>query len=116
MTFRNRGAARSADQREARRRVRLGTHELVLVTQGDRTTREVAGIVARVVGYWEDLRRGRLPVYGSLLRFIDAGIALGTPRATLLRIPSWLAWYINDRCDDRARRTGHPTGEFDLAS
>lgn len=111
MTYRSRGQARSADQVEARKKVQRGTHDLVLIAQGDLTAPEVAGLVVRFVRWWEDLRRGKLPVYGSLLRFIDVSVALGTPRAMLLRIPSWLAWYINDRCDERSRRTGRMTGE-----
>lgn len=101
MTYRNVRQARTADRLEARRKVQRGTHELVLVVQGDRSTREVASLASKIVRWWEDLRRGRLPVYGALLRFIDVSIALGTRRETLMVIPAVIACYINDRCDDR---------------
>ena len=45
-----------------------------------------------------DLRRGRLQIYGGLLRYIDAAIRQGKSRDDLQRIPRWIASYI-DECD-----------------
>lgn len=116
MTYRNRGTAMTADRREARKRVAMGAHSLVLVTQGDESVRGFASKMERFINWWEDLRRGQNTIYGSLLRFLDIGIAHGTSRATLLQIPAMLTWYIHDRCDDRARQRGYATGEFDSAA
>lgn len=97
MTYRNARLARTAEQMEARRRVKNGAHTLVLVAQGVRSVREVGEVAAKTMSWWEDLRRGRLPVYGSLLRFIDISIALGTPKPVLKQIPQLIDWYIEDR-------------------
>ena len=68
---------RSAEKIEARRRVQQGTHGLVLHVQGPRSVKDVAALASKAEHWWEDLRRGRLPVYGSLLRFIDIAIEAG---------------------------------------
>ena len=47
--------------------------------------------------HWHyDLRRGRLSIYGGLLRFIDACIAAGKPD-TARKVVSWLAWYVEEQ-------------------
>lgn len=46
-----------------------------------------------------DLRRGRLYIYGGLLRYIDAAIQQGTTREDLQHIPRWIAAYIDDQTE-----------------
>lgn len=104
MTYRNlrRAArqARSADQIAARKRMEQGTHGLVLHVQGDRTVQEVTDLPLKAAHWWNDLRRGRLHVYGPLLRFLDVAIAAGVPREVLMKIPQMLSFYILDCTDD----------------
>ena len=99
MTYRKWSArqGRTADQITARRRMQQGTHGLVLMAQGERTVAEVAEIASKTTHWWNDLRRGRLPAYGAMLRFIDMSIKLGTPKSVLLQIPALLSWYIEDQ-------------------
>lgn len=113
--FHRGGQARTVNKVEARRKAERAAHNVVMLTQGDRTVPEVAQVIASVTDHWTDLRRSRLFVYGALLRFIDFAIALGTPRAVLLLIPGIIATYINDQFPDPAapgRLTLHTTGEY----
>ncbi len=43
-----------------------------------------------------DLRRGRLSIYGSLLRVIDHLHHRGVPMETVLLIPEWIASYVRE--------------------
>jgi hypothetical protein len=43
-----------------------------------------------------DLRRGRLYIYGGLLRYIDAALRQGKSREDLQRIPRWISAYIDE--------------------
>lgn len=95
--------------RVTRERTQREMHGLAIDVQGDRTVKELAAEVAnqrRVMLWWNDLRKGHLNAYGSLLRFIDISVALGVKRDVLLRIPAWLHFYIRDQYPDT------DTGEF----
>jgi hypothetical protein len=46
-----------------------------------------------------DLRRGRLQIYGGLLRYIDAALAQGQSPDDLQQIPQWIAAYITESAD-----------------
>ena len=47
--------------------------------------------------HWHyDLRRGRLCIYGGLLRFIDACILAGKPDIAR-KVVGWLAWYVEEQ-------------------
>jgi hypothetical protein len=69
--------------------------------------RELHGMVVNApmpehhADWWYDLRRGQLRVYGALLRCIDWLINSGAPRATVLRIPELLHWYVLDQLEAR---------------
>jgi hypothetical protein len=43
-----------------------------------------------------DLRRGRLYIYGGLLRYIDAKLRAGTSAEELQAIPDWITAYIHE--------------------
>jgi hypothetical protein len=43
-----------------------------------------------------DLRRGRLQIYGGLLRYIDAALAQGRSPEELQQIPRWISAYITE--------------------
>lgn len=88
---------RTPEQQAARERMRRGGHELVLLAQGERSTREVGAIASKVEHLWENLRTKERCIYGGLLRFIDISAALGTPKAVLKTIPGMIDWYIEDR-------------------
>jgi len=69
--------------------------------------RELHGIVVQqpvpqhFADWYYDLRKGKLRVYGALLRFIDVSIMQGASRTALMKIPQILMWYIGDQCDAR---------------
>ena len=44
-----------------------------------------------------DLRRGRLNIYGALLRYIDAALLSGKTREELQAIPQWISSYIDEQ-------------------
>ena len=73
----------------------------------DTITRAAHGLVVQTTdgdtakgaptGLWvTDLRRGRLNIYGGLLRFIDHLHAKGVPLETALLIPAWLESFIRE--------------------
>lgn len=46
--------------------------------------------------WFGDLRRGRMNIYGGLLRFIDHLARRGVPMETALMIPQWIEAYIRE--------------------
>ena len=85
--------AKQAAKREA--------HTLVAQTLTD-----VPSTVAPQYHDWAyDLRRGRMTIYGSLLRFIDTLRARGIAKETALLIPRWIAAYIEDIYGEPLART-----------
>lgn len=93
------GRARTVKGVEARRKIQRELHAVVIEVQGARTVPEVVNVAAKATYWWTDLRRMQNNLYGSVFRFIDIAIALGTPKAVLKKIPAVLDWYIEDNCD-----------------
>lgn len=83
-TYRNRFSRRSAITREM--------HGLALVV-ADGVSQNVP---AEHRNWAYDLRRGRMNVYGSLLRCIDLLHARGFSKEVAMRIPKWITAYIED--------------------
>ena len=82
--YRNRGQARN----NARKAITREAHGVVLELHRERVPKENAD--------WHyDLRRGRLCIYGGLLRFIDSCIAAGKPELARQSV-SWVSWYIDE--------------------
>jgi hypothetical protein len=74
---------------EARRTITREAHGAVLTLHGDSVPKDRAD--------WHyDLRRGRLCIYGGLLRFIDACISRGRPDIARASV-AWLSWYIDEQ-------------------
>jgi hypothetical protein len=83
-------APRALRRAEASRVIQREAHSLVL-----HATRE--GIPADRFDWWADLRRGRLRIWGGLLRFVDSLIARGFPEHRVQIIPDLLRAYISDQ-------------------
>ena len=81
--YRKRGEAR-----EARKTIRREAHGAVLELHTD-------GVPSDHKHWHYDLRRGRLCIYGGLLRFIDTCIASGKVDVAR-KVVSWLAWYVEE--------------------
>jgi hypothetical protein len=79
--YRNRG--------EARNRITRLAHGAVLELHTE-------GVPATHKHWHYDLRRGRLCIYGGLLRYIDTCIAQGKPELAR-RAVSLLGWYVEDQ-------------------
>lgn len=80
----------------ARDRIKREAHALVIQTTDGETAK------AKQDALWvTDLRRGRLNIYGSLLRFIDGLARRGVPMDVALLIPQMLEAYIRDVFGDR---------------
>lgn len=65
-------------------------HNLVLLATND-------GIPVDRFDWWADLRRGRLRIWGGLLRFVDSLIAKGHAESVVQIIPDLLREYIADQ-------------------
>ena len=92
--YRNRGQARD----NARKTITRETHGVVLSLHHN-------GVPTQHADWHYDLRRGRLCIYGGLLRFIDQTIDAG--RDDLAdEIVEWLRWYVADSKDPSG--TAHP--------
>lgn len=90
------GAKRRVRGSEARAKIARELHGQV-VSAGD-----VAGRVPeQFANWWYDLRRKQNAVYGSLLRYIDIQVMLGTPKHVLKTIPGMVDAYIDDQYDDQ---------------
>jgi hypothetical protein len=87
---------------EARRLANRHMHDLVLITNE-------RGVPDFLADWFGDLRRGRLRVWGGLLRFIDVSIARGVPRAIINMIPEILREYLNDQYDAAEQAMAKPT-------
>jgi hypothetical protein len=87
---------------EARRRIERRAHDLVLMTTS-------GGVPAFHADWHYDLRRGRLRIFGGLLRFIDVSVARGVPRAFIDMIPDVLRAYIQDQFDAAEAAMAKPT-------
>ena len=83
---------RIAGKREAARKtITRNAHGAVLTLHTD-------GVPETNKHWHYDLRRGRLCIYGGLLRFIDACIASGKPHLAR-QVVSWLDWYVTDQSE-----------------
>jgi hypothetical protein len=86
----SRSVALTRKDSAARKAIERRTKDLVLyTTQG--------GIPDHYFDWWADLRRGRLRIYGGLLRFIDLSVLRGVPKAILKLIPDWLSEYVDQQ-------------------
>lgn len=87
---------------EARKRIDRELHGAVVRTEAREVARVVgdARFAAGAAEWWSDLRRGRLRLYGGLLRYIDVKVALNTPREELRAIPRWIDAYICEQCNE----------------
>lgn len=99
------GQARPVRGAEARKRIRQELHSLAITVQGNHTIGDLAAVApegtgVNVVAWWKDVRRGQQTVYGTLFRFIDIAVRLGTPRSVLLVIPDVIRAYITDQYED----------------
>lgn len=80
----------------ARSRAHREQHGLVVAA-----TEDVSTLVEPALRHWAyDLRRGRLTIYGGLLRFIDLLHRRGFSKETALKIPAWITAYIEDTWSD----------------
>lgn len=75
----------------ARDRIQRDSHALVVQTSEGSTAKGQQG-----ASWFTDLRRGRLNIYGGLLRFIEHLARRGVPMETTLMIPQWLESYIRE--------------------
>lgn len=75
----------------AKRTIERASHDLVIATSHGETAKDRAHAL-----WFTDLRRGRLNVYGGLLRFIDHLRKRNVPLETALLIPAWLESYIRE--------------------
>lgn len=71
-------------------------HNLVLLATRD-------GIPDDRFDWWADLRRGRLRIWGGLLRFVDSLIQKGHTERVVQIIPDLLREYIADQFRDGPR-------------
>lgn len=78
-----------ASAHEARKTITRDAHGAVLELHTN-------GVPSAHKHWHYDLRRGRLSIYGGLLRFIDAAIATGHPELARKAV-SWLSWYIDEQ-------------------
>lgn len=93
---------KSLARANARTTITRNAHGAVLELHTERVPKENAD--------WHyDLRRGRLCIYGGLLRFIDVCIASGKPELARKSV-QWLSWYVEDQTDPTN------TAEIKLAS
>ena len=72
----------------ARRTITREAHGAVLALHTD-------GVPETNKDWHYDLRRGRLCIYGGLLRFIDQCIASGKPDLARQSV-AWVSWYIDE--------------------
>lgn len=88
----------------AKRKLERAQHTLVIAA-----TDAVSTTVPPEHHDWAyDLRRGRMRIYGGLLRFIDLLHRRGFQKETALMIPSWIAAYIEDVWSDRPAEQSVP--------
>lgn len=79
----------------ARDRIKREAHALVIqTTEGDTAKDKPDALWAT------DLRRGRLNIYGSLLRFIDTLHRKGVSKEMAMQIPRWIAAYVDELWSD----------------
>lgn len=81
--------ARVSARTERRRVIEREAHGAVLQLHTN-------GVPQAHADWHYDLRRGRLCIYGGLLRFIDCAIAAGKPGVARL-VVQWLHWYVEDQ-------------------
>jgi hypothetical protein len=77
-----------ASAHDARKTITREAHGVVLELH-------TSGVPQEHLDWHYDLRRGRLCVYGGLLRFIDECIRSGHPELARKAV-SWLSWYIDE--------------------
>lgn len=98
--------------KECKARIQRESHALVVhATEG-------ATAKGHPLALWAtDLRRGRLNIYGGLLRFLDHLHRRGIPMETALLIPEWISSYIRETWTGTPQADAIPlelvrTGEF----
>lgn len=75
-----------------KKRIDRETHDLVI-----EATEKVSSIIEPELRHWAyDLRRGKLRIYGGLLRFIDLLHRRGRTEDEAMKIVSWIAAYIHE--------------------
>jgi hypothetical protein len=77
---------KSLARANARKTITRDAHGAVLALHSD-------GVPKNNADWHYDLRRGRLCIYGGLLRFIDECIAKGRPELARQSV-AWLDWYV----------------------
>lgn len=75
----------------ARDRIKRQAHGLVVQQSEGETAKDKDGSL-----WFTDLRRGRLNIYGGLLRFIEHLHRRNVPLETVLLIPQWLEAFIRE--------------------
>ena len=86
------GQAPTVRGREAKRKIQRLMH-------GAAISLDVQAAPAEHAQWHYDLRRGRLHIYGALLRYIDTALAQGRTAEELKVIPRWIAAYIDESAD-----------------
>jgi precorrin-4 methylase len=79
----------------ARERIKREAHALVIQTTDGDTAKDKADAL-----WVTDLRRGRLSIYGALLRFIDTLHRKGVSKEMAMQIPRWIAAYVDELWSD----------------
>lgn len=90
------GAPRAYKGAVAKQNIEREQHGLVVVATDEVSTK----VPAEHRDWAYDLRRGRMRIYGSLLRFIDLLHRRGFSKETALMIPGWLTYYIEETWSD----------------
>jgi hypothetical protein len=81
------GQARTIKGAEARRNIARLMHGAAVALE----------VTPQHADWHYDLRRGRLRIYGSLLRYIDTAIQQGKSKDEVKLIPQWIAAYIDEQ-------------------
>lgn len=100
----------------ARDQITRESHALVVQTSDGLTAKDQPHN-----DWWGDLRRGRMSIYGGILRFIDHLHRRNVPMETALMIPRWLESYVRDVYGDEPIADAIPlelvrTGEYPKAA
>jgi hypothetical protein len=102
----------------AREHLKRESHALVVQTTVGATAKHQEG-----AAWFTDLRRGRLNIYGGLLRFLEHLHRRGVAKETALLIPEWLTAFIHELWEGAPAAPRQPiplelmrTGEHDKAA
>lgn len=81
----------------AKQRAERNAHTLAVQTLHD-----IPATVPEGARHWAyDVRRGRMTVYGGVLRFLDLLHRRGVPMETALMVPAWIEEFIREEWNDR---------------